>query len=186
MSTAFSMLIAYLLSFDVSSCNVDVKSLPDFLTLIHSQVSPTDFSFFCVSPTDFVDFDPPIEIFSDCGWQGTERNSTGGFTWSTTAIPDGIPALVDFVHNLGLKFGVYSDGGFFACDSVGGTAHFLGSLGFETEDAETFAQWGSDYLKYESCYLFRNKILRTRERLCPQIRQFAMRFDIFILSSGMK
>ncbi|KAE9403194.1 glycoside hydrolase, partial [Gymnopus androsaceus JB14] len=46
----------------------------------------------------------------DCGWQGTERNSTGGFTWSTTAIPDGIPALVDFVHNLGLKFGVYSDG----------------------------------------------------------------------------
>lgn len=47
---------------------------------------------------------------SDCGWQGTERNATGGFTWSTTTIPGGIPALVDFVHNLGLKFGFYSDG----------------------------------------------------------------------------
>lgn len=75
---------------------------------------------------------------------------------------------MDFVHNLGLKFGFYSDGsvslpfivpslttgtrGFFACDSVGGTAHFLGSLGFETEDAETFTQWGADYLKYDNCY----------------------------------
>ncbi|KAF8073964.1 glycoside hydrolase superfamily [Lyophyllum atratum] len=48
----------------------------------------------------------------DCGWQGKTRNSTGGFTWDTTTIPGGIPALATFIHNLGLKFGVYSDGGF--------------------------------------------------------------------------
>ena len=37
--------------------------------------------------------------------------------------------------------------GFFACDFVGGAAHFIGSLGFEAEDAKTFASWGADYLK---------------------------------------
>ncbi|TFK33044.1 glycoside hydrolase family 27 protein [Crucibulum laeve] len=88
----------------------------------------------------------------DCGWQGKTRNSTGGFTWDTSTIPSGIPALSTFVHNLGLKFGVYSDGGVFACDFVGGTAHYLGSLGHETSDANSFASWGADYLKYDNCY----------------------------------
>ncbi|KAF8827901.1 hypothetical protein HHX47_DHR4000588 [Lentinula edodes] len=88
----------------------------------------------------------------DCGWQGTARNSSGGITWNTAAIPNGVPALGKFVHDLGLKFGVYSDGGYFACDTVGGTAHFLGSLGFEMQDAATFASWGADYLKYDNCY----------------------------------
>ncbi|KAF8157995.1 glycoside hydrolase family 27 protein [Crassisporium funariophilum] len=88
----------------------------------------------------------------DCGWQGKTRNSTGGFTWDTTIIPNGIPALSSFIHSLGLKFGVYSDGGVFACDFVGGTAHYLGSLGHETSDANSWASWGADYLKYDNCY----------------------------------
>uniref|UniRef100_A0A8H8CHG9 Alpha-galactosidase n=1 Tax=Psilocybe cubensis TaxID=181762 RepID=A0A8H8CHG9_PSICU len=88
----------------------------------------------------------------DCGWQGKTRNATGGFTWDTTQIPDGIPALASFIHNLGLKFGVYSDGGVFACDAVGGTAHYLGSLGHETSDALTFASWGADYLKASKAF----------------------------------
>ncbi|KAF8955947.1 glycoside hydrolase superfamily [Flammula alnicola] len=88
----------------------------------------------------------------DCGWQGKTRNSTGGFTWDTTTIPSGIPALSSFIHGLGLNFGVYSDGGVFACDFVGGNAHYLGSLSHETDDAATFASWGADYLKYDNCY----------------------------------
>ncbi|KAJ7069414.1 glycoside hydrolase family 27 protein [Mycena amicta] len=88
----------------------------------------------------------------DCGWQGKNRTSAGIFTWDTTILPAGVPALATFIHNLGLKFGVYSDGGVFACDAVGGTAHYLGSLGHETSDASTFAGWGADYLKYDNCY----------------------------------
>ncbi|KAG7445709.1 glycoside hydrolase family 27 protein [Guyanagaster necrorhizus] len=88
----------------------------------------------------------------DCGWQGTERDSDGGFTWNSSIIPSGIPALADYVHSLGLEFGLYSDGGYYACDSVGGTAHYLGSLGHEEDDAESFASWGADYLKYDNCY----------------------------------
>jgi hypothetical protein len=46
----------------------------------------------------------------DCGWQSTARNSSGAITWNTAALPAGVPALATFVHNLGLNFGVYSDG----------------------------------------------------------------------------
>ncbi|KAF7297605.1 Alpha-galactosidase [Mycena kentingensis (nom. inval.)] len=88
----------------------------------------------------------------DCGWQGKTRTSSGQFTWDTTKLPAGIPALATFVHGLGLKFGMYSDGGVFACDFVGGAAHYLGSLGHETADAALFASWGMDYLKYDNCY----------------------------------
>jgi hypothetical protein len=45
----------------------------------------------------------------DCGWQSTNRTPSGTFMWNATRIPSGIPALVDYVHSLGLLFGVYSD-----------------------------------------------------------------------------
>ncbi|EIN10710.1 glycoside hydrolase [Punctularia strigosozonata HHB-11173 SS5] len=88
----------------------------------------------------------------DCGWQGTNRTADGVFTWNTTRIPSGIPALASYVHDLGLDFGVYSDAGYFSCDFVGGTAGWLGSLNHEQSDADTFASWGADYLKYDNCY----------------------------------
>ncbi|KAF8510846.1 glycoside hydrolase family 27 protein [Gautieria morchelliformis] len=88
----------------------------------------------------------------DCGWQAINRTSDGTFAWNSTRYPSGIPFLSNFVHGLGLEFGLYSDAGFFACDDVGGTAHFIGSLGFEESDAKTFASWGADYLKYDNCY----------------------------------
>lgn len=54
-------------------------------------------------------------------------------------------ALTDYVHGLGLKIGIYSSPGPWTCD--GGT----GSYGYEKQDAETFAKWGFDYLKYDWC-----------------------------------
>ncbi|ELU39906.1 alpha-galactosidase 5 precursor [Rhizoctonia solani AG-1 IA] len=47
----------------------------------------------------------------DCGWQGTARNSSGAFTWNTALFPSGIPSLVNYVHQKGLKFGLYGDAG---------------------------------------------------------------------------
>ncbi|KAJ7845390.1 glycoside hydrolase family 27 protein [Mycena olivaceomarginata] len=88
----------------------------------------------------------------DCGWQSTARDSAGKITWDPKILPSGVPALGTFVHNLGLKFGVYSDLGIFACDFVGGTAHYVGSLGHETSDAATFASWGVDLAKMDNCY----------------------------------
>ena len=43
-----------------------------------------------------------------CGWQSTERASSGKFMWNTTQIRSGVPMPVDYLHSVGLLFGVYS------------------------------------------------------------------------------
>lgn len=53
--------------------------------------------------------------------------------------------FTDHVHSLGLKTGIYSSPGETTC---GG---YLGSLGHEQKDADTYAKWGIDYLKYDWC-----------------------------------
>ncbi|KAH9890895.1 glycoside hydrolase superfamily [Cubamyces lactineus] len=55
-------------------------------------------------------------------------------------------ALTDKIHDLGLKFGIYSDAGTYTC------GRRFGSLGYEDIDAQTYASWGVDYLKYDNCY----------------------------------
>lgn len=54
--------------------------------------------------------------------------------------------VADNLHAMQLKFGMYSDAGKYTC---GG---YAGSLGHETVDAQTFANWGIDYLKYDNCF----------------------------------
>ncbi|KAL2834795.1 glycoside hydrolase superfamily [Aspergillus pseudoustus] len=59
--------------------------------------------------------------------------------------PNGIAGLVDEIHEMGLKVGIYSSAGETTC------AGYPASLGYEQIDAETFAEWGIDYLKYDAC-----------------------------------
>ncbi|KAH3756401.1 alpha galactosidase [Pelomyxa schiedti] len=79
----------------------------------------------------------------DC-WQRA-RHSNGTIIPDPIAFPDGIKPLADYAHSLGLKFGLYSDAGYKTC------AGRPGSLGYETIDADTYASWGVDYLKYDNC-----------------------------------
>ena len=79
----------------------------------------------------------------DC-WQG-ERDSQGFIRPDPKKFPSGIKALADYVHAKGLKLGIYSDAGANTC---GGHA---GSRGREYQDAQTYAQWNVDYLKYDWC-----------------------------------
>ena len=80
----------------------------------------------------------------DC-WQSS-RDDTGKIIPDPVAFPNGIKVLADYAHSKGLKFGLYSDAGFYTC---GGRP---GSLGYEEIDAKTYAEWGVDYLKYDNCY----------------------------------
>jgi alpha-galactosidase len=90
-----------------------------------------------------------VYVTPDCGWMTGERDpSTGELVWNATLFPSGGLALGDYIHGLGLKFGVYSGGGYYQCDSVLRPA----SLGHESLDAQTFASWGADSLKYDNCY----------------------------------
>lgn len=83
-------------------------------------------------------------VTPDCGWSATYRNSTTGeLVWDPDWFPSGGNALSDYVHGLGLKFGMYSGAGYYQCGSTDQPA----SLGHETVDANSFAAWGADALK---------------------------------------
>ncbi len=77
----------------------------------------------------------------DC-WEG-ERDSKG-IIHPNSRFPD-MKALADYVHSKGLKLGIYSSPGPKTC---GG---YEGSYGHEKQDADTYAKWGVDYLKYDWC-----------------------------------
>lgn len=79
----------------------------------------------------------------DC-WHG-ERDEQGFIQPDPKLFPSGMKALADYVHGKGLKLGIYSDAGWKTC---GGKP---GSRGYEYQDAQTYAAWGIDYLKYDWC-----------------------------------
>ena len=83
-----------------------------------------------------------IYLNIDDTWEG-ERDKNG-VIHPNQKFPD-MKALADYVHSRGLKLGIYSSPGPKTC------AGFEGSLGHEEQDAQTYAQWGIDYLKYDWC-----------------------------------
>ena len=80
----------------------------------------------------------------DC-WLTHSRDADGKLVPDPVKFPDGIKGTADYVHSLGLKLGIYEDAGTATC------AGYPGSLGHEITDAQTFADWGVDYLKYDNC-----------------------------------
>lgn len=89
----------------------------------------------------------------DC-WE-SKRDAEGNIT-SNERFP-GMKCLGDFLHEKGLKFGIYSSPGKQTC------AGYEGSYGHEKQDALAYAEWGVDYLKYDWCsytHLIRSTDLR--------------------------
>lgn len=78
----------------------------------------------------------------DDTWAG-ERDASGNIH-PNSKFPD-MKALADYVHSKGLKLGIYSSPAAKTC------AGYEGSLGHEEQDAQTYANWGMDYLKYDWC-----------------------------------
>ena len=78
----------------------------------------------------------------DDTWEGS-RDAQGNLQ-GNSRFPD-MKALADYVHSKGLKFGLYSSPGPTTCSG------YTGSYGHEQQDAETFSEWGVDYLKYDWC-----------------------------------
>jgi alpha-galactosidase len=82
-------------------------------------------------------------VIDDC-WQ-ISRDEQGNILADPKKFPSGMKALADYVHSVGLKFGIYSDAGRKTC------AGRPGSRGYEFQDARQYAAWGVDYLKYDWC-----------------------------------
>jgi alpha-galactosidase len=83
-----------------------------------------------------------IYINIDDTWEG-DRDASG-VLHTNSKFPD-MKALADYVHSKGLKLGIYSGPGTKTC------ARYAASLDHEVQDANLYASWGIDYLKYDLC-----------------------------------
>jgi alpha-galactosidase len=103
-----------------------------------------------------------IYVNIDDTWEG-ERDANG-VLHTNSKFPD-MKALADYVHSKGLKIGIYSSPGPKTC------AGFEGSYNHETQDAQLYAQWGIDYLKYDAC----SYIQEVMEKQAPNDKAEQMR-----------
>ena len=74
---------------------------------------------------------------------GPARDANGKIL-PNRSFPD-MKGLTDYIHSFGLKAGLYSSPGPLTCGLC------EGSYGHELQDAESWAEWGFDYIKYDWC-----------------------------------
>ena len=85
-------------------------------------------------------------VIDDC-WSERQRDPvTDKIIPDKNKCPFRMNDVSDYVHSRGLKFGMYS------CAGVRTCADYPGSFDHEFLDAETFAEYGCDYLKYDFCF----------------------------------
>ncbi|XP_075239493.1 alpha-N-acetylgalactosaminidase-like [Convolutriloba macropyga] len=80
----------------------------------------------------------------DC-WLSMNRTEEGRLQPDPTRFPSGMKSLAQYMHQRGLKLGIYEDVGVATC------AGYPGSEGYEDIDAQTFAAWDIDMLKFDGC-----------------------------------
>ncbi len=85
-------------------------------------------------------------VIDDC-WSERERDAvTGKIVPDHIKFPNGMKVVSDYVHSKGLLFGMYS------CNGTRTCADYPGSFDHEFLDAQTFAEYGADFLKYDNCF----------------------------------
>ena len=93
-----------------------------------------------------------VYVNIDDTWEG--KRDASGVLHTNEKFPD-MKGLADYVHSKGLKLGIYSGPGPQTC------ARYEGSLGHEQQDADLYASWGIDYLKYDLCS-FRTAVMQAQ------------------------
>jgi len=85
-------------------------------------------------------------VWLDFGWATGARDSSGQLIVDRTQWPDGMTGLTAWLHEQGLRAGIYTDAGHSGCKGQG-----VGSYGHYQQDADTFAAWGFDAVKIDFC-----------------------------------
>jgi alpha-galactosidase len=98
-------------------------------------------------------------VIIDDTWQA--RREPDGTIYSNKRFGD-IEELADYLHERGLKLGLYSTPNLETCSG------YNGSYGYEEKDALAYAEWGVDYLKYDWCQVGSNK-----QNTTPEVMQEA-------------
>ncbi len=110
----------------------------------------------------------------DDGCYKSERED-GKLANEPVKFPSGFRALSDYVHERGLKFGMYNDIGTNLCAGAA-----VGTCGFEATDAKSYIDWGVDFLKIDNCYyLWDNATFSNPENakyvFAPNLRQIQLK-----------
>ena len=91
----------------------------------------------------------------DDGYFGGRDAETGQLKIHPTRFPNGMQPVVDHIHSLGLKAGIYSDGGHNTCgskfngDTIG---RGVGLYGHDQQDCDLFfKELGFDFIKVDFC-----------------------------------
>ena len=79
-------------------------------------------------------------VLDDCWSNGRYDNDS--LRPDFKKFPNGMAYVADQIHSMDMGFGMYSSAGLYTC------GQYARSLGYETIDANTWAGWGVDYLKY--------------------------------------
>ncbi|KAA6458751.1 alpha-galactosidase [Acidobacteria bacterium AB60] len=98
----------------------------------------------------------------DEGWWLGRRDKDGNILvndnqWPGVGLTDkpaDMTSIVTFIHNLGLKAGIYTDAGKDGCSmtpDLGPPFRDVGSEGHYEQDFTQFAKWGFDYVKVDWC-----------------------------------
>jgi alpha-galactosidase len=115
----------------------------------------------------------------DGGWDLRKRASDGSLQPDPKKFPQGIKPVADYVHALGLKFGIYTSAGYKNCANTS-----AGSFGHYTQDADMFASWGVDYVKLDWCYMpVRNYPFMTHLAMSEML---AKKFGDALIASGRR
>lgn len=85
-------------------------------------------------------------VILDDGCYKSERID-GLLANETVKFPNGFKALSDYIRGKGLKFGMYNDIGTNLCAGAA-----VGTCGYEDVDAQSYVDWGVDFLKIDNCY----------------------------------
>ena len=103
----------------------------------------------------------------DC-WQSSLRTADGKLQGDLTRFPKGMKPLVEDLNKDGFKVGLYTSNGTLTCEDL------PASLYHEKEDADTLAEWGVEYFKYDFCH---NEAIPTIDEQIEAITQSAAKSD---------
>ncbi|XP_045204379.2 alpha-N-acetylgalactosaminidase-like [Mercenaria mercenaria] len=128
------------LSWQRFRCNTDCVNDPE--NCISEQLIKRQSD--CLVSEGYRDHGYEYVTIDDC-WSATERDKDGKLQPDPDRFPNGIKKLSDYVHSKGLKFGIYGDFGSKTCAGYPGSEYHM------KLDAQTFADWEVDLLKFDGC-----------------------------------
>ena len=129
------------LSWERYMCNTDCKNHPNSCISENLYMAMADE----LVSGGYKDVGYNYVNIDDC-WQNRSRDANGALQPDSERFPHGIKWLADYMHERGLRLGIYTDYGSATCEGYPGTdwAH-------QEIDAQTFADWGVDSVKVDGC-----------------------------------